>query len=73
MQGMCSSLTARSWSLVELPWTGPLHFVGSLVPTQHEDLMAIQREQMRRAKSGQGSGRRVSVRLSTRLTAAREG
>lgn len=26
----------------------PLHFVGSLVPTQHEDLLAIPRSQMRR-------------------------
>jgi len=27
---------------------GPFHFVGSLVPTQHEDLLAVPRAQMRR-------------------------
>jgi transposase len=33
---------------LDLVKQGPLHFVGSLVPTQHEDLIAIQRQQMRR-------------------------
>jgi transposase len=32
---------------------GPLHFVGSLVPTQHEQLLAIPREQMRRLDRSQ--------------------
>jgi DUF1016 N-terminal domain len=33
---------------LDLVEQGALHFVGSLVATQHEDLMAIEREQMRR-------------------------
>lgn len=32
---------------------GPLHFVGSLVPTQHPELLAIPREQMRRLDRSQ--------------------
>lgn len=38
---------------LELVEQGPLHFVGSLVLTQHEDLMAIQRDQMRRLDRSQ--------------------
>src|SRR5487761_2796526 len=38
---------------LELVEQGPVHFVGSLVPTQHEDLMAIQRPQMRRLDRSQ--------------------
>jgi transposase len=38
---------------LDLVEQGPLHFVGSLVPTQHEDLMAIQRQQMRRLDRSQ--------------------
>jgi transposase len=38
---------------LELVEQGPLHFVGSLVPTQHEDLLAIQRDQMRRLDRSQ--------------------
>jgi transposase len=33
---------------LDLVEQGPSHFVGSLVATQHEDLLAIEREQMRR-------------------------
>lgn len=38
---------------LDLVEQGPLHFVGSLAPTQHEDLMAIQRQQMRRLDRSQ--------------------
>jgi transposase len=38
-----------------LEWVGnsPFHFVGSLVPTQHQDLLRISRRQMRRLDSTQ--------------------
>jgi transposase len=32
---------------------GPFHFIGSLVPTQHPDLLAIDRDQMRRLDKAQ--------------------
>jgi transposase len=38
---------------LDLVEQGPLHFVGSLVPTQHQDLMAIERERMRRLDRSQ--------------------
>jgi transposase len=38
---------------LDLVEQGPLHFVGSLVPTQHEDLMAIPRQQMHRLDRSQ--------------------